>query len=399
LLISLIGTISSTVYLAMVTVAVRRYRRQAREQQRAAQTMRDSDLPAVTVLKPVHGLEPELAQNLASFFDQDYPNFEVVIGARDEANAALKIAREVCAKYPHVPSRIVLSGPPAVPNAKVFSLEKMIEGSTNPIFVISDSDILVSREFLRDIVPPLLKKHNGLVTCIYEGIPAGDLASLLEALGMSVELPSGVLVANMMEGMRFALGAVMAVRRDALEAIGGIRTTADYYSDDFVLGNRVWAAGYKVVLSHYKPGHVLMPRTWSQSFGDQLRWMKSTRYSRPTGHVGSGLTYAVPFGVLGLCSVMAAGYPGLGWGLLAVSWANRIAQSIIVGWGVIRDRRALKFCWVYPLRDLLGFFTWLGSFSSPSFQWRGEAYSFGEEGRITPRLRPAADSAAEPPAV
>lgn len=264
--------------------------------------------------------------------------------------------------------------------------------------MISDSDILVSPACLRNIVRPLLQKDTGLVTCIYQGIPAGDLTSLLEALGMSVELPSGVLVADMMEGMRFALGAVMAVRRDALEAIGGIRTTADYYSDDFVLGNRVWAAGYKVALSHYKPGHVLMPRTWSQSFGDQLRWMKSTRYSRPAGHVGSGLTYALPYGLLGLCCAGASGYPLLGWLLLSFSYLNRLVQSMVVGWGVIRDRRALRFCWLYPLRDLLGFLTWLGSFTSRGFQWRGETYWFGKEGRITPQLRPAAGLVAGPPA-
>lgn len=213
---------------------------------------------------------------------------------------------------------------------------------------------------------------------------------------MSVELPSGVMVADLMEGMRFALGAVMAVRRDALEAIGGIESTANYYSDDFVLGNRVWAAGYKVALSHYKPGHVLMPRTWAQSLGDQLRWMKSTRYSRPAGHVGSGLTYSVPFGLLGLLAASAAGYPLLGWLLLGISWANRMMQSLVVGWGVIGDSRALKFCWLYPVRDLLGFLTWLGSFTSRGFQWRGETYLFGEEGRITPKLRPAASPTAEP---
>jgi ceramide glucosyltransferase len=396
LFVSIIGLLSSTVYLGMVIVAAGRYRRRARDQQRASEATPNSAFPPVTVLKPVHGLEPKLAENLASFFEQDYPNFEVVIGARDEANAALKVAREVCAKYPNVASRIVLSGPPTFPNAKVFSLAKMIRGSSNPVLVISDSDILVSPTCLRSIVWPLLEKDTGLVTCLYQGIPAGDLPSLLEALGMSVELPSGVLVADMMEGMRFALGAVMAVRRDALQAIGGIQSTANYYSDDFVLGNRVWAAGYKVALSHYKPGHVLMPRTWSQSLGDQLRWMKSTRYSRPAGHVGSGLTYAVPFGLLGFISGIAAGHPMLGWCLLAFSIANRVLQSLLVGWGVIRDPRALKFCWLYPLRDLLGFFTWLGSFTSRGFQWRGETYLFGEEGRITPKLRPVATPTAEP---
>ena len=117
---------------------------------------------------------------------------------------------------------------------------------------------------------------------------------------MSVEMPAGVMVADMVEGMKFALGAAMAVRRDAIEAIGGMRETADFYSDDFVLGNLVAAAGFEVVLSHYKVGHVLAASSLRRTFGDQLRWMKSTRFSRPWGHVGSGLTYAMPFGLLAL---------------------------------------------------------------------------------------------------
>jgi ceramide glucosyltransferase len=389
LAISVIGTLSSTVYLAMVLVAARRYLRLAKDQEREALATPVSKLPPVTILKPVHGLEPKLAENLASFFEQDYPDFEVVIGARDEGNAALGVARAVCARYPHVPSRIVVSGPPTWPNAKVFSLDKMIAGTTNPILVISDSDVLVEPKCLRSVVSPLLEEKTGLVTCIFRGVPAGDAASLLEALGMSVEMPSGVLVADMMEGMRFALGMIVAVRRDALEAIGGIRATADYYSDDYVIGNEVWAAGYKVVLSHYQPGHVLRPSSWMETFGDQLRWSQSTRYSRPAGHLGSGLTYAMPFGILGCIAALALGQPALGWGLLGVAYANRVLQSIAVGWGVIRDSRALKFCWLYPLRDLLGFCTWFGSFVIRDFHWRGETYVFGEKGRITPKLRPA----------
>lgn len=389
LAISVIGTLSSTVYLAMVLVAARRYLRLAKDQEREALATPVSKLPPVTILKPVHGLEPKLAENLASFFEQDYPDFEVVIGARDEGNAALGVARAVCARYPHVPSRIVVSGPPTWPNAKVFSLDKMIASTTNPILVISDSDVLVEPKCLRSVVSPLLEEKTGLVTCIFRGVPAGDAASLLEALGMSVEMPSGVLVADMMEGMRFALGMIVAVRRDALEAIGGIRATADYYSDDYVIGNEVWAAGYKVVLSHYQPGHVLRPSSWMETFGDQLRWSQSTRYSRPAGHLGSGLTYAMPFGILGCIAALALGQPALGWGLLGVAYANRVLQSIAVGWGVIRDSRALKFCWLYPLRDLLGFCTWFGSFVIRDFHWRGETYVFGEKGRITPKLRPA----------
>ncbi len=389
LALALLGTASSTIFLFLVLAAATRYRRLARAARVAVASIPESSLPPVTLLKPVHGMEPRLAENLESFFQQDYPDFEIILGAREADNAALGVAEQVRKRYPRVKSRIVVSGPPTWPNAKVFSLDKMIAASSNSYFVVSDSDVLVARDFLRNVIPPLLDAKVGLVTCPYRGIPASDFWSSLEALGMSVEMPSGVMVADMMEGMRFAMGAVMATRRDALEKIGGIASTADYYSDDFVLGNQIWIAGYKVVLSHHIVGHVLVPRSLAQTFGDQLRWMKSTRYSRPKGHVGTGLTFAMPFGVLGLISALALGNLRLGVALLGAAFVNRVLQSIAVGWGVIRDQRALYYCWLYPLRDFLGFCTWAGSFTGRRFFWRGETYRFSEGGRITPQHRPA----------
>ncbi|HZQ23348.1 MAG TPA: glycosyltransferase [Terriglobales bacterium] len=387
LVLALIGTASSTVFLFMTLVAAARYRKLSQAARGAVAAVEPGALPPVTILKPVHGAEPRLAENLASFFEQDYPDFEIIIGARDENNAALKIAGQVRQKYPQVKSRIVLSGPPTWPSAKIFSLDKMIAAAGHSYFVISDSDALVRPDFLRNVVTPLLDPKVGLITCLYAGIPAGDFWSLLEALGMSVEMPSGVLVADMLEGMRFALGVAMATRRDALEAIGGIARTADYFSDDFVLGNEIWAKGYKVVLSHYMVGHVLLPRSLRETFAHQLLWMKSTRYSRPKGHVGTGLTYATPFGLLGVFGGWAVGHLTLALGLLAAAFVNRIIQSIVVGWGVIGDRRALTLSWLYPLRDLFGFVTWVASFMSNRFLWRGEPYYFGKEGRIYPLHR------------
>jgi len=396
LAVALIGTASSMIFLIMVLAAAIRYRHTAPQARNSALSTPQSSLPAVSILKPVHGMEPRLAENLETFFRQDYPDFEILFGAREADNGALQVVEEVRKRHPQVKSRIILSGPPAWPNAKVFSLDRMISAASNDFFVISDSDIRIAPDFLRNIIPPLLDPKVGLVTCPYRGIPADDPWSSLEALGMSVELPSGVLVADMMEGMRFALGAAMATRRDALEKIGGIASTADYYSDDFVLGNEVWAAGYRIVLSHYLVEHVLVPRSFQQSFGDQLRWMKSTRHSRPKGHIGTGLTFAMPFGLLGLASAIALGHPWLGIGFFGAAVMNRVIQSVAVGWGVIRDRRALHYCWLYPLRDLIGFFTWIGSFTSRRFFWRGEVYRFSDEGRIIPQHRPVGTAAADP---
>ncbi len=239
LLLAIVGTISSTIFLLMALFAAVQFRRRLAGWRARIDAVGRTGLPAATVLKPLHGSEPNLERNLESFFRLDYPLYEIIFGCRDADDPALEAVDRLRARYPEVTARVVLSGNPVWPNAKVFSLSRMIAASRNDYFVISDSDIKVQPDFLKNVIVPLLDPGNGLVTCMYRGIPAPDFWSKLEALGMSIELPSGVITADMLEGMRFALGAVMAVRSDALDRIGGIAATKDYYSDDFVLGKLV----------------------------------------------------------------------------------------------------------------------------------------------------------------
>jgi ceramide glucosyltransferase len=385
--IAAFGLASSSVFLILVIIATIRFKRRAQSEQEAVLRVATEELPPVTIFKPVHGMEERLEQNLESFFEQDYPNYEIIIGSRSEDDPAILLADKIRRRHPEVKTQIVISGPPEWPNAKVFTLDKMIALSRNDFFVISDSDVRVDRDFLRNMVPPLFDRKLGLVTCLYRGDPSADFWSLLEALGISVEMPSGVVTADMLEGIRFALGPAVAFRRDSLDAIGGIRETADYYSDDYVLGNKIWAAGYKVIFSHYFVHHVLTPRPFLRTLGDQLRWMKSTRHSRPLGHLGTGLTFAMPFGLLGLIAAGALGEWRIGIAFIAAALLNRIIQSIVVGWWLLRDRRALKLCWLYPLRDLQGSGVWAASFLSHTFYWRGEIYRFTKEGRIVAQTR------------
>ena len=381
------GLAGSFLFLALALVASIRFRRRAGCGKQEACAVPFASLPPVTIFKPVHGMEERLEENLESFFEQDYPGYEIMIGARGEDDPAVCAAEKIRRRHPEIPSRIVFSGPPEWPNAKVFTLDKMIALSANDFFVISDSDVRVEPDFLRSVIPPLLDRRLGLITCLYRGDPASDFWSFLEALGMSVEMPSGVLAADMLEGIRFALGPAVALRRDSLDAIGGIRATRDYYSDDYVLGNKIWAAGYKVRFSHHVIHHVLTPRPFWRTLGDQLRWMKSTRYSRPWGHIGAGLTFSMPFGLLGFFSALVLRRPATGLAFLAAAFLNRVIQSIAIGWWLVGDRRALLFSWLYPLRDLQGFAVWAASFFSHTFYWRGEIYRFTEDGKIVAESR------------
>jgi len=381
LLIAIAGLASSTVYLFLALIAALRFRFAPPEASPSGE--RDAPLPAVSLLKPLHGMEPQLEENLESFFRQDYSAFELIFGARKGSDAALGVVEALRRKYPGVKTRVILSGEPVYPSPKVYALEKMAAASSYQYLVITDSDVRVTSDFLKRIVPPLLQPSVGLVTCMYRGVPTGGLWSVLEALGMSVEMTSGVLVAELLEGMKFALGPAMATRKDVLARIGGIQALGAYYSDDFVLGQLTHAVGKKVVLSRHVIDHVALNRSARASLLHQVRWMKSTRFSRPLGHLGSVMTFAMPFGVLGMAAGFAKGRWALGLGLLSVAVVNRVAQSVVVGWGVVRDSRSLRFCWLYPARDLLGFFLWCASFMGREIAWGGERYRFGAGGKMT----------------
>ncbi len=390
LLVSLAGLISCTGFLVLLVFAALRFRR------RLPADALNAELPGVSLLKPLCGLEANLEENLASFFAQDYPSFEIVFGARSHEDPAFGVARTLHRLYPRVPVKFVVAGEPSHPNAKVCSLQKMAAKAAHNLLVISDSDVRVTPDYVRQVVGPLLDDKIGLVTCLYRGVPSSGPWSRLEALGMSVEMTSGVLVADLLEGMKFALGPTMAIRRDVLESIGGLESLADYCADDFVLGNKVHDSGRAVVLCHYVLDHFARHGSCKQSLLHQLRWMKSTRFSRPKGHIGTLLTFAMPFGLLGLLAGWWAGDPLLGVGLFACAFLNRILMALVVGWGVVRDPRSWRHCWAYPIRDLLGFCLWCASYFGREITWRGLRYRLEWGGRMTCAVPPApAEASAE----
>jgi len=369
--------VTSGVYLCLVLLACPRFSLGKRTGW--AETVA---LPAVSVFKPLHGAEPELRSNLESFFRQDYPEFELIFCARQESDRGLALAREIAAGYPGVKTHFLTSGPPRFANAKVSSLERMRTVASHDLFVISDSDVRVARNYLREVVQPLSDPRVGLVTCVYRGVTKFGFVAQLDAVGKTVEMTSGVLVAELLEGMKFALGPTMATRRELIEAVGGFEELGRYYADDFVLGNRLADSGKKVVLSrHVIELAIVDPGFWG-SITNQLRWAKSTRHSRPLGHLGSGLTYAVPYGLLGFAWGIFSGQGTLGLAMLAAAVANRMLQAWAVSTRVVDSEQRFRSTLIYPVRDLLGFCVWVASYFGSGMRWRGEAFVFRPGGTI-----------------
>jgi ceramide glucosyltransferase len=381
--VAAIGTLSSTVFLALALIGARLFHSSARQQRAFEATLGYAQLPFVSLLKPLHGLEPQLDENLESFFTQDYPQFEVLFAVDSEDDEAAALARRAMERHPERPSRIVVNGEPPWPNRPAYSFFRMAEVAQGEILVTSDSDVIVDGSYLRQVVPPLLHENTGMLTCVYRGLNAGGFWSLMDAIGMSVEMTAGVVIANWMEGMKFGLGPTIVVRRDALQAIGGYTAIGEYFSNDFVIGSFIAAKGFEVVLSRHIISHVVPPMTFKRMWQRQVRWAAGTRRSRPLGHLGSGLVYALPYGLLALIAGVMLGHGALGAAVLGWSVLNRIIESLAIGWGITRDRECLRRPWLYVVRDLLGFAVWIASYVNRKITWRDGQFELLEDGRVS----------------
>jgi ceramide glucosyltransferase len=377
--LGIFGLLTSSIFMGLVMACVWRF---ARRRKRA---VGGDFTPPVSVFKPLHGAEPGLEAHLATFFEQDYPKYEILFGARVASDLGLEAARRVAARYPHVSVKFVLTGEPWQINAKVCTLELMEKAAAHDIFIISDSDVRVTRNYLREVVAPFDDEKVGAVTCLYRGVAEQGLWAKLEAAGMSVEMTAGVLAADLMEGMQFTLGPTMAARRSCVREMGGFSTLGAYCADDFLLGNKIAANGHTVVLSTHVIDHVVLNSDFVDSQKHQIRWMKSTRFSRPTGHFGTSLTFSVLFGLLACFAAMLLHHPVIGLGVLAYSVIARVVLALVVGTVVVEDRRVMPMALLYPLRDLLGFFYWAASYGSREIVWRNQVYELAPGGLMLPR--------------
>ena len=392
--LAVFGLITSTVFAGIVLWAVPGYlgeRRRALAQLAA----RPGFTPPLSLLKPLHGAESGLESYLETFFKQDYPEYEILFCARSSDDAGLATARRVAARHPQIPVQFLSTGgEPDHINAKVASMELMEAHAAHEILVISDSDVRVAPDYLRSVALPFADERVGGMCCLYRGVAAprnGSKSGIwartgiwarLEAVGMSVEMSSGVLVARLMEGMQFTLGPTMAFRRETIRKMGGFKVTADYCADDFILGNETYKLGQTVVLSHHAIDHMILHSGLAGSLKHQVRWMKSTRFSRPKGHFGTALTFSMPFGVLALAACIWLGHPLWGFALLGFAVATRLALSIAVGGLVVGDKSWFGLLVLYPMRDLMGFCFWAASYAGRRILWRGRVFELEPGGKM-----------------
>ncbi|HLY92412.1 MAG TPA: bacteriohopanetetrol glucosamine biosynthesis glycosyltransferase HpnI [Candidatus Angelobacter sp.] len=359
----------SLVYCVLVVIATRRYLL-------AGPPVPGADQP-VSVLKPLCGIDEGLEENLRSFFVQDYPTYEILLGVHREDDLSAALARKIIAEFSgKVEARLVITGESPIPNAKAFSLNRLVREARYDLLVMSDSDVRVEPSLLAGLASEFADKSIGLITCPYRAVAGRSFWSRLEAVGMNTELLGGVLVARMMEGMRFALGCTLAVRRSVLEHMGGFAYLQEFLAEDFVIGHRAAELGHGVLLSSCVIEHRIGSQGFLSNLGHRLRWARSTRRSRPAGYWGQIFTYPLPWALL-----LWAAYP-IAWPVVPVTLAVRCAAAAATARYVVRDPLTQRQWWLVPVQDMLAVLVWISGFVGDTIVWRDRKCTVLRDGRL-----------------
>ncbi len=332
--------------------------------------------PAVTILKPLSGSEPNLSANLTRFCFQDYPSpVQIVFGVDDPGDPAIGAVRELIAAFPDRDLKLVVNSRRHGSNRKVSNLINMVGEAEHEILVISDSDIVVGRDYLKNIVASLETPGVGLVTCLYRSAAVAGAWARLGAAAIDYHFLPSVLVGLKLGLAAPCFGSTIATRKETLAIIGGFESVVDQLADDYALGTLVRRAGLTVAIPTTIVSHVCAARSASGLFRHEIRWARTIRSVDPLGYAGLVITHALPLSLLGLLlgGVAPASI------LVVVALACRFAlQSQL---NRVFDLRDDSF-WLLPLRDVFSFAVFVASFFGSLVEWRGHRYALQAGNRL-----------------
>jgi ceramide glucosyltransferase len=333
--------------------------------------------PTVSVLKPLHGAEPGLYENLRSFVEQDYPEYDIVLGVGDPQDTALDAARALVRDFPERAIALVIDRRSRGSNGKVANLENMLPAAKGDLLVLADSDMRVGRGWLAAVTAPLRDPKVGIVTCLYKGVSTGGLWSELGAQQINLTFLPNALLADLLRIGGGCFGATIALGRATLGRIGGFAPLRDELADDHRIGEAVRGRGLAVLLSPY----LVETRVCEPSLGalwrHELRWARTVREMAPAGFAGSVATH--PLAIAAIVAVLS-GFGLTASLLLGITCLVRFGSAAAVARLVGLPTR--KF-WMLPLRDALSFAVFVASWFGRRVVWRDQRLAVAASGRMT----------------
>lgn len=360
-------------YLALAAALVRRFAARSPAPSGPSQS--------VTILKPLHGAEPGLYENLTSFCFQDYGGaVQIVLGVQDRSDPAIGIVRDLQAAFPDREIELVVDGRQHGANRKVSNLVNMSGEIRHDLVVLADSDMRVGPDYLGHLAAELGRPGVGAVTCLYHGVPVGNVWSRLSALSIDTHFTPGVIMGLALGLAKPCFGSTIALRRETLARVGGFAAFADVLADDYEIGAAVRRLGLSVSVPNISIGHVCPERTFAELGAQELRWARTIRQIEPAGHLGSIVSHPLAFALLAFA---------LGPGPIAAAFV--VTAIAVRFWLCLAVERAFGLkphgYWLVPARDLLSLGVFILSFFGRRVSWRGHRYDVARSGALLPQTR------------
>lgn len=337
--------------------------------------------PGVTIFRPLKGQDAFTRECLLSFLIQDYHPYQVLFGVADPQDPVLPLLKEFQQTFPHMEIEIIICPEKLGLNPKVSTLRQLEPHARYDLLVIADADVKVGPDFLSLVVAALEEPRVGLVTCPYGAGRAQTLGASLEALTIAADFIPSVVVAFYVEGIRFALGATMAISRQTLSRVGGLASLADFLADDYQLGYKVAQAGLKVRLLPYAVQTLNPTMSVKAYLAHQLRWARTYRVCRPKGYLAYGITHALTYST---AYFLASGLAPIAWALLAATLLLRVALARFSERLCLKGTLPAAAFLLLPLKDFLSFGLWLLSFLGRRVTWQDTPFKITPDGKLTP---------------
>lgn len=378
----LVPTLGGSIYALLCLIATARFR--MRRQRPAAH--RFASWPAVTILKPVYGLEKNQRKNLRSACIQDYPEFQVVFSVQELGDPAIPLLKELQREFGEERVTVAIESCRAGSNGKINNMIGGLRHARHDILVISDSDVCLKPDYLKTIVAPLADPDVGCACTLYKAACADAWFEKMELLTLNADFMANVVFAHVTGASKFCLGASAALRRSTLAEIGGLESLADYLVEDYEMGRRIWSSGKRIAIVAYLVDTMVDLKTPAQWWGHQVYWDQNTRAARPWAFFATAVIRSTPFAFLyalvRLCDPV-------GLGVLAGALILRMATAaLILGWG-FGDHEGVKCIGLLPARDVLSLASWFLAFAKRTTVWRGSQFTLTRDGRLIAReMRP-----------
>ena len=346
---------------------------------RPTKTDPEKAFPPVSIIKPVAEVEEGTLENFLSFCDQDYPDYEIIFSLSQKDERVILLLENLTKRFPEREIQWVIADHNGGPNYKVGKLVRALQEAKNEILVISDGDMRVKPNYLRQIVPLWLQEKVGLVTCLYRGTYVQNIFSALQSLSVQTDFIPNVLLDHQLEGISYAFGATILTSKEILTSLGGLETLREYLADDYQIGNRIHQKGYVINLSPYLVDHIGYTKNLREHLLHHLRWAITLRICRPVGYFASIITHSVSLGAVFL---ILEGFSSTATVLFLFILGVRLLSFSYLNKRMIRNPELTRYFWLIPFNDLLNTILWFLSLLTNTVYWRGRRFRVLRGGRI-----------------